>query len=165
MPCGCPEGDDKLVKLKFVGGRGRTHPAGPWVNHRYGGVYVKSSRLMDKNTFPFWEYVEDLSEEEKEQYSVDDEIPSDEPEFTVTGSTDPEDEVSEEETISAGPGLTKLYGIMTESGVKGVTAFVDRDIFSSMTVPQLQQYIVDNGGKADKRWRKARLIKEALKLQ
>jgi hypothetical protein len=164
MPCGCPERDDKLVKLKFVGGRGRTHPAGPWVNHKYGFVYVKPSRFVDKNTYPFWEYVDDLSKEELEQYSIDDEFPT-EAEFTVTGSTEEDAELTEEETISAGPGLTKLYGVAGDGGIKVGDTFTERDIFTSMTVPQLQQYIVDNGGKADRRWKKARLVKEALKLQ
>ena len=160
----CPDEDNKLVKLRFVGGRGRTHPPGPWVNHEYGTVYIKSVEYKDNPVCPYWEYVGELSDEECEQYKEGDRYFQDEG-FITTAATDDTEPVEEFSVSTESVGLTKLYGVATNKGLKEATPFTEKDIFSSMTVEQLREYITNNGGRFDGRWNHANLVEAALKLQ
>jgi len=66
MPCDCDEEKNKLVKLRFVGGKHRPRAEqGPYHSFEPGKIYEVVSRCID---LPFWEAVE---EQESTEVKID----------------------------------------------------------------------------------------------
>lgn len=148
MPCiDCEKKEDENIRvyLKFTGGPHRI-PAerGPFNSFETGKVYRVVSRMAD---LPFWEATDEEPEVVADPPFLEEE--PEEQEVTIEVEDDPP-------LLEPSGGITRKFNGMPPS---------EADFFAGMDDETLKRVIELNGGKVDGRWKRDRLIKEALKLQ
>ena len=144
----CPKEENKLVELRFVGGRDKEGmDRGPFHSFETGKIYT----VIAKNaTLSFWEPVDGEVTEQTEDVTpetlyTDKEVPAESP------------QIDEEVPPRASQGLTRAFN---QPGPPSGDDFV-----LGMDDEALKHFITGNGGKVDGRWGRDKLIEEAKKLQ
>ena len=190
MPCKCEDTDEaRILKkrglpsatLRFIGGVNKT-PSGPYAQYKTGKIYVVHEKFANQEIYPYWEpcekeeIIETTEDDGKPLFISEDDVTTESPKIEVsidsTDSTEDdvttsvevvEEEKSEEDEPS--DGLTTLAFTVNQGGkLEAVSGFSEKEAISGMDTATLHAYIMANGGKADKRWGRKRLIQEALKL-
>jgi len=142
----CPDEENKLVRLRFIGGRDKPYGLrGAYLSFETGKIYeVGEEALLDR----CWERVDDEVEPKTEA----------EPEISVEPEKEAEIEPLDEEPLveNQSPGLTREFNRMPPT---------PEDFIRNMGIKELKILIQSQGGKVDGRWGLERLREEALKLQ
>ena len=132
-----PEEKVKLVKLRFIGGRGKGGiRRGPYRSYETGKIYMMKP---ENAAVPYWELVDDEEVEQTEYMKQG---------FEYTDKDVP---------LEPSRGLTRAFNVGGPPS--------DDDFIHGMDTDALKYFIEGNGGKVDGRWGRERLIEEAKKLQ
>ena len=164
MPCPCEgngniDSDREHVFLRFIGGKDKVgRIRGKWRTYETGRIYRTLPEFDNAEAYPYW-----VPSNEKEFCDQEEELAKAREESVTSTSSEQDDvtlstELPEVEEINLDQSYSE--GLVSEFS----DGTLNEELIRGMDDQLLKTYIASNGGEVNKRWKRKRLIQEALKL-